>query len=117
VGAALIYWEVAGRALAARWGFGSLVAYGLAVVLLFLGPFVILRIIGSTLRRLSKVVFLGGVDRLAGGVLGAATAGLVVGGVLSLIEGTKWGKALVGHSSIAKPIVGVFRQILHWAGL
>jgi uncharacterized membrane protein required for colicin V production len=117
VGAALFYWQVAGRALASRWGIGSLVAYGLAFILLFLGPFIVLRLLGGTLRRLSKVVLLGGADRLAGAALGAVTGTLVVGGGLSLLGSTRWGQTLVGHSAVARPLVSVFRQLLRQAGL
>lgn len=117
VAASLFFWEVAGRALAARWGIGSLVAYAVAFALLFLGPYVGFRLVGSGLHRLSRVMFLGGLDRVAGAALGAVAGGLVVGGVLSLLVATEWGQGLVDRSVVAKPLIHVFRHVVRSAGL
>jgi uncharacterized membrane protein required for colicin V production len=117
VAAALLFWEVAGRALATRWGIGSLLAYGVAFSLLLLGPYLGLRLIGTALRWLSRVIFLGSMDRVAGAALGAVASGLVIGGVLSLLVATPWAHLFVERSVMAAPLIDVFRHVARAAGL
>lgn len=104
-----------GRELAARWGLAPGLARSIAHALLFLGPYVVLQGLGYALHRLGRAVFLGGLDRAAGALFGAAAACLLAGAGLGFAARSGWGGQWLAASRLAKPLQEAFQRAIAWA--
>jgi uncharacterized membrane protein required for colicin V production len=115
LGASLLGGEALGREMASRWGLVHSLSRALAHVVLFLGPYAALRGLGYALHRLGRAVALGGMDRAAGAVFGAAGAALLAGAGLGLASRSGWGGEWLASSLLAKPLQEAFQRLLVWA--
>lgn len=115
LGVSLLGGEGLGRELAARWGLALGLARGIAHALLFLVPYAVLQGLGYALHRLGRAIFLGGLDRAAGALFGAAAACLLAGAALGLAARSGWGGQWLAASRLAKPLQEAFQRVLAWA--
>lgn len=113
--ASLLGGQGLGREVAARWGLSPTLARAGAHVLLFVGPYAVLQGLGFALSRLGRAVFLGGVDRAAGALFGAAAACALAGAGLGLAARSGWGGEWLASSQLAKPLHDAFQRLLVWA--
>lgn len=88
----------------ARWIAQPVVARVGAHVVLFLGPYLGLQAVGYVLHKLGRAIFLGGLDRLVGGVFGVLTGALVVGVGLAAAQNAGIGGAWLADSTLANPL-------------
>ncbi len=115
LGTSLLGGEGLGREIALRWGLAPVLSRTAAHVVLFLGPYAVLQALGYAVHRVGRAVFLGGVDRVAGAVFGAAAAALLAGGALGLASREGWGNEWLATSQLAKPLHEAFQRLLQWA--
>ncbi|MDW7709128.1 MAG: CvpA family protein [Deferrisomatales bacterium] len=115
LGASLLGGEALGRELGSRWDLAPAVGRTVAHVGLFLGPYAVLQALGYAASGLGRAVFLGGLDRVAGAVFGAAAASLLAGAGLGLVLQTGWGAEWGAASVLAKPLQEAFQRLLFWA--
>jgi len=103
VGVAAAVWlgERFAQEVVARWIAQPLVARVGAHAALFLGPYLGLQAVGYVLHKLGRAIFLGGLDRLVGGVFGALTGALVVGVALAAAQNAGIGGAWLADSTLA----------------
>lgn len=115
VGASVLLGDAAAREAAARWVLSPLVARVVGHAVLFLVPYFLLQAAGYLLHRVGRAVFLGGADRVAGALLGAAAGVLLGGAVLDLAADVPWARGWVSDSELAAPLAGAYRQAAGWA--
>lgn len=115
LGTSLLGGEGLGREIVSRWGLAPVLSRTAAHVVLFLGPYAVLQALGYAVHRVGRAVFLGGVDRVAGAVFGAAAAALLAGAALGLASREGWGSEWLATSQLAKPLHEAFQRLLLWA--
>ncbi len=115
LGASVFFGEGWGGELAQRWNWSPGFARVVAHVGLFVVPYTLLQGLGYALHRLGRAVLLGGMDRVAGALFGAATGVLLAGAGLWVMREWGWGGALLARSSLAAPLMDAFRRVARWA--
>ncbi len=102
------------RQATVRWELGPGAARVLVHAALFLVPFLVLHAAGFVLHKLGRAVFLGGLDRLAGGLLGCATGILLAGACLAFLAQWPGPARWLAGSRLAPPLMAVFRGAAQW---
>ncbi len=110
----MFFGEGLGREVLLRWSVSPWVARAGAHVVLFLGPYLGCQALGYGLHRLGRVVFLGGLDRLAGALLGVAAGGLLAGAAVTAVADAGWAQGWLAGSVLAEPLGTAFRETVVW---
>lgn len=114
IGASVLFGEALGQEAVLRWGVSPWVGRVGAHGVLFLGLYLGFQAVGYGLHRLGRVVFLGGLDRLAGALLGVLTGVLLAGaGALAVAE-VSWARGWLEGSVLAEPLRAAFLRAAAW---
>lgn len=109
---ASFYYPVVQPMIERPFGAGPNKSAALAFIIVFAGVFIVVEMAGTALMRLLHIVRLGWLDRLAGGVVGAAIGGIVMGLVVMLMAAVMPVDAEVLQRSELAPRLLVYNQAL-----
>ena len=110
VGASVRFGQSLAPRLAAPLGLDPRVARAAAHGVLFLCPYVGLQAVGFVLHRLSRAIFLGGLDRAGGALVGGLSGGVLAGGAALLLTESGWGGRWLVGSTLAGPLAEAVRR-------
>jgi membrane protein required for colicin V production len=113
----LLFGETLSALLSNYFGMALELARIVGYALCFLLPFITGKIVARFMRRAGKILFLGGLDRVAGIIFGGLVGAIIAGALLAAADNFGFTTVHLTGSKIAAPLKNLFAMVMSEATL